>query len=283
MRPKMRVSPMPSRAYVPPSTRPFTRCWSSWSIRARRVLFLREEVWQRHLAVADLDHEDAGLALTALLAGGAVLLELDRAVDAHQAHLPERVTNRLGVIFAGDLDRLGDRGDAVVAAEPLGEPLERVAALGPLVDERLRELPVGHRLREPRHEEHDVIAALGRRAGLLDELGRRRAATGRDDLAAEPLLLRLLHHQRDLLDRRGEEERVAAGRLDLGELGVHVGGRLVHILRGADGGALLLQHVAERADGPPAPIRVDGQEVHALDAELVDVLLEPERFHLRWW
>src|SRR2546426_9326764 len=164
MRPKMRVSPMPSRAYVPPSTRPFTRCWSSWSIRDRRVLFLREEVGQRHLAVANLDDEDAGLALAALLAGRPVLLELDRAVDAHQAHLPERVANGGGLVLARDPDRLGDGGDAVVAAEPLGEPLERVAALGPLVHERLRELSVGHRLREPRHEEHDVIAALGRRA-----------------------------------------------------------------------------------------------------------------------
>src|SRR5256885_9118053 len=59
-----------------------------------------------------------------------------------------------------------------------------------------RSLAVGHRLREPRHEEHDVIAALGGGAGLLDELRRRRAAAGGDDLAAEPLLLRLLHHQR---------------------------------------------------------------------------------------
>src|SRR5207249_89930 len=211
MRPKMRVSPMPSRAYVPPSTRPFTRCWSSWSIRDRGALLLREEVGQRHLAVADLDHEDAGLALAALLAGGPVLFELDRAVDAHQAHLPERVTNRGGLVLAGDLDRLGDRGDPVVAAEPLGEPLERVAAFGPLVDEGPGELSVGHRFREPGHEEHDVVAALGRHARLPDALGRRRAAAGRDDLAAEALLLRPFHHQRDLLDRGGEEERVAAG------------------------------------------------------------------------
>src|SRR5256885_8537890 len=115
MSPKMRVSPMPSRAYVPPSTRPFTRCWSSWSIRARGALFLREEVGQRHLAVADLDHEDAGLALAALFAGGPVLFELDRAVDAHQAHLPERVANRGGLGPARDPDRPGDRGGPLLA------------------------------------------------------------------------------------------------------------------------------------------------------------------------
>src|SRR5256714_2722604 len=133
MRPKMRVSPMPSRAYVPPSTRPFTRCWSSWSIRDRGALFLREEVGQRHLAVADLDHEDAGFALAALFAGGPVLFELDRAVDAHQAHLPERVANRRGLVLARGLDRLRGRGDAVAAAGPLGEPLGPVAAPCPPV------------------------------------------------------------------------------------------------------------------------------------------------------
>src|SRR5256885_40400 len=187
MRPKMRVSPMPSRAYVPPSTRPFTRCWSSWSIR-------------------------------------------DRA----------RATSWPGSRAAPPCRR--------------GSGRQRCWACSG---------------RSP-----------CRRARLLDELGRRRAAAGRDDLAAEALLLRLFHHQRDLLDRGGEEERVAAGRLDLGELGVHVGRGLVHELLGADGGALLLQHVAERPDGATAPIGVDGQEVHALDAELVDVLLEAERFHL---
>src|SRR5207249_11463461 len=45
--------------------------------------------------------------------------------------------------------------------------------------------------------------------------------------------------------------------------------------------ALLLQHVAERADRPAAPVGVDGQEVDPLDAELVHVLLEAERLHLR--
>src|SRR2546429_197149 len=188
-----------------------------------RALFLREKVRQRHLAVADLDDEDARLALAALLAGGTVLLELDRAVDAHQAHAPEGLAHGLGIVLAGDPDRLGDRGDPVVASEALREPLQGMAALGPLVDERLGELAVGHRLREPRHEEDDVIAALRGGAGLLDELRGRRAPAGRDDLAAEPLLLRLLHHERDLLDGGRQEEPVAARRLDPCDLRVPVG------------------------------------------------------------
>src|SRR4029453_2164384 len=130
-------------------------------LHPRAGLLLREEVGQRHLAVADLHDEDARLTLAAFLAGGPVLLELDRPVHAHQAHLPEGVAHGLGLVLAGNPDRFGDGGNAVVAAEALGESLERMAALGPLVDERLGELAVGHGLREPRHEEHDVIAALG--------------------------------------------------------------------------------------------------------------------------
>src|SRR5207249_9833107 len=106
----------------------------------RGTLLLREEVGQRHLAVPDLDDEDARLRLAALLAGGAVLLEPDRAVDAHEAHAPEGVADRRGLVTAGDADRLDDRRDAVVTAEPLGQPLERMAALGPLVHERAGEL-----------------------------------------------------------------------------------------------------------------------------------------------
>src|SRR5262245_58690278 len=103
MSPKMRVSPMPSKAYVPPSTRPYTRCWSSTSIRARSPVTLRRrlllglELRQRHLPVPDLDDEDARLALAALLAGGAVLVELDRAVDAGDVDLPEGVADGLGL------------------------------------------------------------------------------------------------------------------------------------------------------------------------------------------
>src|SRR2546430_6421930 len=59
--------------------------------------------------------------LAALLAGRAVLLEPDRAVHPHEADPPEGVADRLGLVSAGDADRLGDRGDAVVTAEPRSE------------------------------------------------------------------------------------------------------------------------------------------------------------------
>src|SRR5262250_2622520 len=99
-------------------------------MRARS--FLRE-VGQRHLAVAYLHDEDAGLALPALLARRPVLLELDRPVDAGDAHAPERVADRFGIVFPRQPDRLGDRRDPVVAAEALGEAVEGIAAFVPLV------------------------------------------------------------------------------------------------------------------------------------------------------
>src|SRR5207237_1340984 len=82
--------------------------------------------------------------------------------------------------------------------------------------------------------------------------------------AREPLLLRLLHDERDLLDGGREEQRVAARRLDLGELGVHVRRRLLHEFGGAHRDAPLLQHIAEGADRAPSPVGVHGEEVHAL-------------------
>src|SRR5581483_5689542 len=207
MRPKTSVRPMPSRLYVAPSSSPFSRCWSSWSKRSRSwPALLLHERGKRDLAVLDLDDEDARLGLAALLAGRAVLLELDRPVEPHQVHLPERLLHRLGVGLAGHPNAL-DRGeDAVVTAEALGQALEGMTALGPLVHERLRELAVRHRLGEPGQEEQDVVGALRGRAGLLDQLAGRRAAAGGDHLAGEPLLLRLLQHQGDLLHAGGEEQ-----------------------------------------------------------------------------
>src|SRR6266581_7915474 len=235
---------------------------------------------QRDLAVADLHDEDRGLALAALLAGWAVLLEVDGAVDAGEVHAPERVANRLGVVLPRDFHGLGDRDDAVVTAEALGEAFEWIAALGPLVDERLGQLAVRHGFREPGHEEDDVVRPFGSRASLLDELGRRGRAARGDDLSAQALLLGLLQDEGDLLHRGRQEERVAAGRLDLGDLRVHVGRALLHEFGGADRQALLLQEVPERLDRAAAPVRVDGEEVRLLDGELVDVGLEADRFHL---
>src|SRR5689334_21084347 len=170
MRPKIKVRPMPSSAYVPPSTRPFSRCCRKASMLGRGERapdrpsagatpprtprpatprcsgsLLREEVRERDLPVLDLDDEDRRLALAAFLAGGAVLLELDRAVHAGERHFPERLLDGLRLVLAGDLHRLGDGRDAVVAAEALGQALEGMAALGPLVDEGLGELAIRHR------------------------------------------------------------------------------------------------------------------------------------------
>src|SRR4030095_10520243 len=139
MRPKIRVRPMPSSAYVPPSTRPFTRCCRNTSginvggserrsspppPTSSEESFLGDEVRQRDLAVFDLHDEDGRLRLAALLAGGAVLVELDGPVHAGERDLPQRGLDGLGLVLAGDLDGLGDGGDAVVAAEALGQPLE---------------------------------------------------------------------------------------------------------------------------------------------------------------
>jgi hypothetical protein len=51
----------------------------------------------------------------------------------------------------------------------------------------------------------------------------------------------LLEHEGDLLHARGEEEGVRRARLHLGDLGVHVGGGLVHELHRAHRAARLLQ------------------------------------------
>src|SRR5581483_3997653 len=127
MSPKISSRRIASSAYVPPSTRPLTTCWSSASTASAAPLLLHE-VRQRDLAVLHLHQEDAGVALAALLAGRAVLLELDRAVEARDVHLPQRVAHGLGIVLAGDAERRGDGGDAVVTAEALGEALERIAA-----------------------------------------------------------------------------------------------------------------------------------------------------------
>src|SRR5437667_26759 len=81
---------------------PLTRCCRSCSTPVRARLLL-QEVRQRDLPVAHLHDEDRRLALAALLAGGPVLLELDRPVDAGDGHLPERLLDGLGLVPAGEL------------------------------------------------------------------------------------------------------------------------------------------------------------------------------------
>src|SRR5262245_61634340 len=102
-------------------------------------LLLRRERRQGDLAVLHLHEEDARPALPTLLARGAVLVELDGAVDPDDAHLPQGLAHRLRVRLARELEPLHRGHDPVVPAEALGEALERMAALVPLVDEGLGE------------------------------------------------------------------------------------------------------------------------------------------------
>ena len=84
-------------------------------------------------------------------------------------------------------------------------------------------------------------------------------------------VLRLLEDQRDLLDGGGHEQRVGAGRLDLGELRGHVRGRRLHGFHGADLDAVCLEHLAEVLGRAAAPVVVDGEEVRLLDAERLTI------------
>ena len=77
-----------------------------------------------------------------------------------------------------------------------------------------------------------------------------------------------LKQQRELLDRRGDHDRVGVRRLDLGELRAHVLGRLVHGLDQADLHVMRLAHLAEILRGAAAPVVVDDEEVGLLDREL---------------
>src|SRR5262249_56882438 len=86
-------------------------------------------VRQHDLAVLDPDQVDAGMALAAFLTGRAGFFELDLAIHPSQLDLPERRADRFRVHLA----RLGDGGrnrtNAVITAEALGQPGERIAAL----------------------------------------------------------------------------------------------------------------------------------------------------------
>src|SRR3954468_3136972 len=196
-------------------------------------------------SVVDAHYVHARHVLRALLARRALLDEGDVAVDAFHLHVPQRVLDRLGLGLAGVPDRLDDGLHAVPAAEALGQAADLVFARGPLADELLGDVGVLHRVGEPRREEHQVVGAVRRLAGLGDELVRRDRAAGGDDARLHLLLLRLAQDERRLLDRGGDEERVAARSLDLRELRREVGRLRVHGLHDPDLHAVVLQHLRE--------------------------------------
>ena len=85
---------------------------------------------------------------------------------------------------------------------------------------------------------------------------------------AELLVLGLLQDQRVLLDRGGDEQRIAARSLDAGQLRGEVGGLGIHGLHHADLDAIGLQHLGELIGRADAEIVVGVEEVGLLDAEL---------------
>src|SRR5262249_31197654 len=72
------------------------------------------------------------------------------------------------------------------------------------------------------------VVSFARRPRLLDQLIGVLRAAGGDDALLQAQRRRLLEDQRELLDRRGDDERVGIGGLDLGELGAHVLSRRIH-------------------------------------------------------
>ena len=111
-----------------------------------------------------------------------------------------------------------------------------------------------------------------RRARLLDQLIGVLRAAGGDDPLLQAQRRRLLEDQRELLDRRGDDERVGIGGLDLGELRAHVLRRRVHGLDQAHLDVVLLEHLAEVFRGAAAPIVVHDEEVRLADLEPSTIL-----------
>src|SRR5262249_59137341 len=178
MMPKINVRPMPSSAYVPPSTMAFKRCWSNsfiaqrpsgrldrpqretgFSVPARRIRRATgyaearrtrcSDLRQDDFARFDLDQIDVRDALPAFHASRPSLVELDPAIEAVDLDLPERGADRLRVGFSGLLDRRRNGADPVVAAETLRHAGKRQPALLPLGEEILRCRGRGCRFRHP--------------------------------------------------------------------------------------------------------------------------------------
>src|SRR5262245_35021616 len=181
------------------------RCWRNWSTCPSRVwtqpdagdfaargleppgrprrLVTTSGVRKDDLAVLDLDQIDARVALAAFLTRGTGFFEFDLSIHPGQLDLPERRADRLGIGLAGLGDRRRDGADTVIAAEALGQTCERITALLPFLDERLRHRRIGRDIGVPRREEGDVGGIVRRRARLLDQLiGVLRAAGGDDPL-----------------------------------------------------------------------------------------------------
>src|SRR5262249_56543669 len=89
----------------------------------------------------------------------------------------------------------------------------------------------------------------------------------------------LLEDQRELLDRRGDDQRIGVRSLDLGELRAHVLRRLVHGLNEADLDSFRLEHLAEVVGCAAAPIVIDDEEIDFLDPELVNRWRERDRLN----
>src|SRR5215472_6220557 len=165
----------------------------------------------RDFPVLDLDQIDARYVLGALLAGRTLLDKSDVAADTGDFHVPQRLLDRRRLGFACGFDGCSDGQYPVIATETLGQAADIVAARLPLTHEFRCEIAVLHRLGKPRREENEMHRAVGGFAGLLDQLIGRVGAAGRNDAGLELLFPRLLENERDLLDRRGDEQRVAAG------------------------------------------------------------------------
>ncbi len=217
--------------------------------------------------------------LAAFLAGRSLLGEGDVTVDALVLHVPERLAEFFGIGLAGDLECFDRDIDRVITAEAFRQAADVVTALLPLVHVALGRFRILDDFREPGREEHGVERAVGGFTSLVDQLVRRVRAAAGNEADVELLFLRLLQDDRELFDRGGYEQRVAARRLDLGELRGEVGGLRIHRLRDADLNTVLLQHLREFLAGTDAEVVVGVEEVGLLDVHLLDQRLEGDRFH----
>src|SRR4029450_9502442 len=99
-----------------------------------------------------------------------IILELDRTIEAENVHVPQRGANGLRLRLAGDLDRLGDGADAVIAAKARGQPSEWQSPVVPLRNKSCGRCGIRGRLRRPRGKENQMPSAVRGFTGVGDQL-----------------------------------------------------------------------------------------------------------------
>src|SRR5512143_51871 len=228
------VYPSAIRAYTNPSCRPFSACWRKYSTVA--------PLWVYHL------HEllPAPLDLHDRRALDAVTVPVERGLPGDPVEIPDRgegVTDLPRVVAPRLPDRLEEKVRAVIRQRPEG--VGDLPVLLPVL------LHPRHDLRAPvvRRVVVGEVATLDRATRDLHQV-RRVPPVRSDQLDLQPLLLRLLGDQTDLVVVIRQEHHVRPGRLHLGEQRGEVHVVLPVCFEGRQRPAQFPESVAEDLGGP---------------------------------